>query len=210
MYDMNQGFEMKRIAHGLRRFVSLAVGVKDFSVVQMRLWRNAVSRDKEKVAVFVSCICVLCFFVSSVPEYINFANSNGLFSMLFVLSNSLLFAASAVLLLDIFDGPIKKQVFKSVPIRWSELSGKSFPVSKARELAESVVRKRFSFAYLCSGFLLSAFGDDNLDPLVYLFEWGDSSLFFISLALAVGYVVMLRFERNENGDILLEGAEKHV
>lgn len=49
MYDMNQGFEMKRIAHGLRRFVSLAVGVKDFSVVQMRLWRNAVSRDKEKL-----------------------------------------------------------------------------------------------------------------------------------------------------------------
>ena len=57
---------------------------------------------------------------------------------------------------------------------------------------------------------MSAFGDDNLDPLVYLFEWGDSSLFFISLALAVGCVVMLRFERNENGDILLEGAEKHV
>lgn len=201
---------MKRKAHVLKRLASLAAGAKDCLDALVRLCRDVLSRHEDKVAVSISCVCILCFFVSSVLEYTNFVNSNGLSAAFFVLSNSLLFAASAVLLLDILDGPIKKQVFKSTPVRWSELLGESIPVSKARELAESIVRKRFSFAYLCFGFLLSAFGDGGLDPLVYLFEWGDSSLFFISLALMVGHVVMVQFEGNENGDILLGDAKKRV
>ena len=68
---------MKRKAHVLKRLASLAAGAKDCLDALVRLCRDVLSRHEDKVAVSISCVCILCFFVSSVLEYTNFVIRTG-------------------------------------------------------------------------------------------------------------------------------------
>lgn len=166
-----------------------------------RASRHVQFKDKQCLAIILATVVMFAVSALTVFEAIGLAARYGHLPVLSALSESSLFAGSAILLWDSLGGSLRREALKPRPISWGRAQGSTMSIGEVHSYVNDISKNRISFILLCVGFFVSSFADGNLPSDAHFSMWLLFSVSFFGDSLLVIYFLMLSFKPDENGNV---------
>ena len=103
-----------------------------------RASRHVQFKDKQCLAIILATVVMFAVSALTVFEAIGLAARYGHLPVLSALSESLLFAGSAILLWDSLGGSLRREALKPRPISWGRAQGSTMPIGEVHSYVNDI------------------------------------------------------------------------